>query len=297
MLTAIKKTIKPVLVLTGLTTFLWSFISGLLMGLFGFASASSSTQSNAVQAVAAVLGMCLFNSILVIWYTQRSRYSDRRLFGAVFTFIFGVMSFMTQIETVYFNKAINMPGIVISIVIFTGAVVGLTNGWFALRLRRKSIIVNQIYFDKGIHLSFKRLLVLSLIYMFFYFLFGYYIAWQFPELRQFYTGSVELLPFITHMKNQIVSDPYLIVFQILRGSLWSMIGYIALKGLQRHNKLETCILIGLILSLPLSTPLFSPNDYMPPGVRLGHFFELLIENFLFGIILSCIFQKKAKVGW
>lgn len=292
MFRVLRENLKPVLLLTGLTTFLWSFLSGLLIGIFGLASASSSDPSNAISAIVAVLGMCLLNSVLVIWYTRRSRYSDRRLFVTVFTFIFGVMSFMTQIETLYFNGSIHMPWLLILIVVFTGAVVGLANGWFALNFKKRNSSEALFHFDGALYPTLSKVILLSLVYMVFYFVFGYYIAWQFPELRQFYSGSSDRLPFIIHMKNQLFTDPYLIAFQVIRGGLWTGIGYIALKGLQRHNKLETYILIGLILSLPLSTPLFSPNDYMPPGVRFGHFFELLIENFLFGVILSYMFQRR-----
>jgi hypothetical protein len=37
-------------------------------------------------------------------------------------------------------------------------------------------------------------------------------------------------------------------------------------------------------------PLFVPNEYMPGAVRLRHFFELLIENFVFGATAVSLFQ-------
>jgi len=72
-------------------------------------------------------------------------------------------------------------------------------------------------------------------------------------------------------------------------------GYILLKGLSVKNKIENYILMGLLLSVSLATPLLVPNDFMPPDVRLGHFFELLIENFLFGVILTYILPVNRKI--
>lgn len=37
--------------------------------------------------------------------------------------------------------------------------------------------------------------IISLAYVVIYFLAGYYIAWRVPELRQYYSGSFEKLPF------------------------------------------------------------------------------------------------------
>jgi hypothetical protein len=130
--------------------------------------------------------------------------------------------------------------------------------------------------------------------MIFYFFFGYYIAWQFPLLRQFYSGSTNILPFWTHMQSQLHEDVFLIEFQIFRGFLWTFIGYMLLRGIAIKNKIEGYILMGFLLSVPLSIPLFVPNDFMPAGIRFGHFFELLIENFLFGVILTYILHVGKK---
>lgn len=68
-----------------------------------------------------------------------------------------------------------------------------------------------------------------------------------------------------------------------------------LNGLSVKNRVEKYVLMGLLLSVSLATPLFAPNEFMPSGVRFGHFFELLIENFLFGAILTGVLVKERSV--
>jgi len=294
----IKENIKSTIILTVFTTIIWSLVSGLLMGLFGFVKQSTSNPSDSLKSLLSLFLLCTLNAIMVIWYTQKSYYSGKKLFINIFILIFGILSFMTQIETLYFNTTIQMPLLMILITVFTGAIIGIFSGIFAVKLKNNT--KDQVENEYGLKLfslkkNIEKLIFLSFLYMIFYFFFGYFIAWQFPVLRQFYSGSTDILPLWTHMQNQVHQDAFLIVFQIFRGFLWTLIGYILLKGLSVKNKIERYILMGLLLSVPLATPLLVPNYFMPPGVRLGHFSELLIENFLLGVILTYILPVNKKI--
>lgn len=290
-----KDSIKFTLTLTGLMVGFWSFISGLLQGLLGFVDPATFNASTALNPLPALFLVCLLNSVIVVWYVKRTQFSGKELFLRVFIIIFGVMFFMTQIETVYFNGAIKMPWQIIFSTVASGFVVGLASSFYAVKIKRKIVSESQKALLKT-KFSFGDFImktsILSVVYMIFYFLFGYFVAWQFPVLREYYSGSTNMLSFGNHMLNQLNQDPSLIVFQIFRGALWALIGYIVLVGLSTKEKIEKYIIVGLILSVGLSTPLFVPNEYMPSGVRFGHFFELLIENFLFGVILTYVYSYK-----
>lgn len=296
--TFIKENIKSTIILTAFITLIWSVLSGFLMGIFGFVKHSTSNPSDSFKSLLALFLLCMLNAIMVIWYTKRSLYLGKKLFINILILVFGVMGFMTQIETVYFNKTIKMPLLMILITVFTCAIVGILSGIFAVKIKNKT--KKQVKNEYALNLfpikkTIRKFAFLSFLYMIFYFFFGYFIAWQFPILRQFYSGNTDVLPFWTHMQNQFHQDAFLIVFQIFRGFLWTLIGYMLLSGLSIKNKIEMYILMGLLLSVPLVTPLLVPNDFMPPGVRLGHFFELLIENFLFGVILTYILPVNKKI--
>jgi hypothetical protein len=179
----------------------------------------------------------------------------------------------------------------------TGIFVGLVASWLAVRYKKKETVAHEENIALNLQASppsklFWKFVALSVIYLVFYFFFGYYIAWQFPALREYYSGSTDILPFVVHMQGQISNDFGLILFQILRGFLWAGIAYLVTVNITKGKLWERAILVGLAVSVGLATPLFVPNEYMPNAVRLGHFFELLIENFLFGVIATFLFQPK-----
>lgn len=174
-------------------------------------------------------------------------------------------------------------------------VVGIVSSIYAVKI--KKIFKKYNSFSKETYTACTqkialKILGLSILYMVFYFFLGYFIAWQFPKLREFYSGSTNILNFGSHMINQVDEDPGLILFQVFRGALWTMVTYIIANSIGVKKNLEKYLLIGLLLSVGLCTPLFVPNEYMPVGVRIGHFFELLVENFLFGVIAAYVFRSK-----
>lgn len=286
-----KKNIKFLLGLTGINVGIWAFVSGLLMGLSGFVKPETMNVSDVIKSTVALFIICFFNSLLVLWYTKNSIYLGKKLFARVFLIVFGVMFFMTQIETIYFNYAIKMPWPILFITLFTGLLVGLVYSSAAVKLKK---IRNKkpifLYHLKKTEKIFIKFTLLSFVYTIFYFLFGYYIAWQFPLLREYYTGTSEILPFFKHIKNQLLNDSNLIFFQIFRGYLWAIMGYFIFNGINTKTALEKYILVAFSLSLNLALPLIVPNEYLPYSVRFGHFFELLTENFLFGLILTKVFE-------
>lgn len=291
-----KTNVKYIGVMTGVMLGIWSFISGLLMGLFGFVDPATFGAEQALGPLPALFLVCLLNVLIVTWFVNRSRLASFKLAMVVFVIIFGVMFFMTQIETIYFNRSIQMPWQVILITVVSGLVTGIVVARLSVRLKQQIEILEQpsiqmkSYSESLVNTVWK-FTVLSLVYAAFYFVFGYFIAWQVPELREFYSGSRDILPFFAHMQQQIATDSWLVLFQIIRGILWAAIGYSVATNLKQIKHWERIVLVGLVLSVGLATPLLVPNEYMPVVIRSGHFFELFIENFLFGVLVAILFQS------
>lgn len=272
----------------------WTLTSGLLRGLTGFSDPEALGPDKALAPLPGLFGACLLNVLLIVWFVHRSRYSGLKLAWIVFIIIFGVMFFMTQIETVYFNYAVKMPWQIIFSTMVTGVFVGLAVSWLSVRYKNK-LDAQHEYGPSGSEHNFLpgilwKFGVLSVIYLIFYFMFGYFIAWQFPALREFYTGSTNILPFLTHMQQQIIADPWLMLFQLFRGLLWAGIACAVVINIdmQKTTQWEKRILVGFALSIGIAAPLLIPNNYMPGAVRLGHFFEVLAENYLFGFIAAVL---------
>lgn len=292
----ISRNLRHIALVTGLMLGVWSFISGLLQGLLGFVDPATFDAGSALGPLPPLFLVCLLNVLLVTWIVNRTTLSGLRLGLVIFTVVFGVMFFMTQIETIYFNSAIQMPSEIILSTLATGIVVSLLVAWLSVRYQKTLEPSPAAQAASGTSLlQYQGILwktgLMAVIYVVFYFVFGYFIAWQFPSLREYYTGSREILSFPVHMQQQFLTDPWLPVFQLVRGAIWAGMGLFIGAALTRAANWERSVIVGLSLSIGLSTLLLVPNPYMPNLVRLGHFPELFLENFLFGVLLVWLFRS------
>lgn len=236
-----------------------------------------------------VLAYSFMDTIVLTLFIINSRFSRIKLIAVTSLIFFSIQYFMTQIETLYFNSAINMPIKEILKVIISGALNSIIFSTIAV------IVLGK--FKKGLSNPIKNLSlpspliylsILSIIYTVIYFIFGYFIAWQFAEIRVFYTGSNEILNVFDHLTNVIRNDTLLPLFQIFRGTLWAVIGLIIINSLAVKKNIEYLI-SSLLFSVLISSPLLFSNSYMPAAVRLGHFIELFTSMILFGAL--CVFIK------
>lgn len=298
------KIIRNTFILTGVMLAVWAFVSGIATGVFGEVTPESQTPVAMLIFFAVVLG----NILVYEWYILRSNAYGKRLTLILFLLIFGVIFFMTQIETLVFNEAIGMPVALVIALIVAGAVVAGAVSPLAVSLFQKrkpeSAAVSTVPLWAGSALELAwRLTALAFLYVVFYMLFGYFIAWQIPALREFYSGSTELIGFFQQWANTIKADPILPIFQILRGYLWAGLALLATRTMGTSRRKERLVIVGLLMSIGLSLPILLPNPYMPAAVRYGHFPELLIENFLFGVIAGLLFTRVTskdtgnKVDW
>ena len=294
-----KNALKQIGLMTSVMVGVWSFISGLTLGLMGFVDPSTFGPEEALGPLPSLILVSILNVLVIVWFIHNTKLSGMKLGMLVFIIIFGVMFFMTQIETVYFNNVIEMPWQIIFSTVLTGVGVGLVMSLLSMRYQKKLQETNppssgeESYPEKQEDLILK-FIALTFVYLVFYFILGYYVAWQFPTLREYYSGSTDIIPFIKHMQNQVNTDTGLIFFQIFRGFLWTGIGYLVAINTESKKKWERVVIVGLALSVGLATPLLVPNEYMPAAVRLGHFFEVLSQNFIFGALCALWFRPRNK---
>lgn len=236
-----------------------------------------------------VLVYSLMNTIIIALFIINSRFNRIKLIGVTSLIFFSIQYFMTQIETLYFNYVINMPIKEIVKVVISGALTSIIFSTIAV------IVLGK--FKKCLSYPVKSLSmpcpliylsILSIIYTVIYFIFGYFVAWQFEEVRLFYTGSRDILNIFNHLANVLRNDTWLPLFQIFRGFLWAGIGLIIINSLDVKSSIEYLI-SSLLFSVLVSSPLLFPNPYMPAAVRFGHFIELFTSMILFGSL--CVFVK------
>lgn len=254
------------------------------------------TSASSNNAATPLLIFCILNTVILTVYIINSKMRGLKLIGITFIIFWGIQYFMTQIETLYYNGAVKMPVLDILQVVIMGAVSIIISTLFAVlilgKLKKERTPAGEVNIVK---FSFVKLLpnmaILAVGYVFIYFLFGYFIAWQFPELREYYSGSTAILNIFQHMANQFQSDPMLPLFQLFRGFLWSGLALTIITSLNTKG-LKTYIITGILFSVLITTPLIFPNPYMPAQVRLGHSFELFTSMFAFGILSVIVLKRK-----
>jgi hypothetical protein len=200
---------------------------------------------------------------------------------------------MTQIETLFFGGAFTgITKLDIILIMFAGLFPLL--GAIALLVK---FFQNKNAMCETVKINVKnitmKLGIIGIIYLCVYMVFGYFVAWQFEELRLFYTGSTEKLSFLGQMANNIKTNPIIIPFQIIRGILFGL-AIIPVKNMVNKNKTAFIISVCLIY-LCTAVVLIIPNALFPDMVRIAHLIEMSSSMLLFGIIVGyMLFENNTR---
>ena len=265
----------------------------------------SSPEPTMTPEEASAAGIALFlvsaiNALVLAYPILHSRWHGLKLIGAVFLVQFGVETFLTQIESLYFNRTLQItPSEMIGLVL-SGAIRALIFAplavWFLGRMKGTARPEEKIPV-LPVSAWIWHFAGLTILYPIIYFLFGYYVAWQWEETRLFYSGTRDILPLITHFREGFASDPYFIPFQLMRGALWTALALL-IVNMMNAKRWESALAVALIFAGLLSSGIgLFPNPYMPTIVRQSHFYELLSSMLLFGGVAGwMLYRKKQQSG-
>ena len=240
-----------------------------------------------------ILLFLLINSMwvcfVIYFITKHSSLTGLKLYFNILFVVFFLQSFMTQIETLFFIDAFPML-LVVDVILFMLrdlisllAVIPLMIKYF----QNSNVTVEKVEINI-ISISIK-LGIIGVIYTFVYMIFGYFVAWQFTELRMFYSGSAEKLSFFGQLINNIKTNPIIYPFQILRGILF---GFFTIPLTYMINR-KTIFMISICLTyLCTAIVLIIPNVLFPEMVRYGHLVEMASSMLVFGIIVGNIMWGK-----
>lgn len=288
-----KAIIKGVFIWLGLSTLMmFLFIIGILIGNAIFPSSLTEASTDNSNGEILLLLTSALNAAVIMYFIHNSIIKGWKLVGILFLITFGIQYFMSQIETVWFNDSLNLPMNGILAIVTGGAIMSL---FFALAATwltgsfkdKKEYGGGTLKVELAPMLNWVALLAV-IIWPSVYFMAGYLIAWQFTEVRLFYSGTTEMASFFSIMKENVISGLY--YFQIFRGVLWVLIAYLVLVS-TKGTLLRKGLILGLLLSLLGSSQLLLPNPIMPYMVRMGHLVETATSSFLWGFILAWSFEK------
>jgi hypothetical protein len=243
---------------------------------------------------AMLLGSILVAAVhtgLVIILILRSSWSGWPLMLAVGAAFYGVTTFLSVIEVVYFGPAMGVP---------SQALPGLFLG--SLPLALVWVPLTAILLGRGRRKAEDRearqparlkmpagqwawkLALIAPAYLAIYFAFGLVVAWQNPELRAMYGNGT----------NAQVFNLWLIPFQVLRALLWVCFALPVIR-MTRGRTWQVALVVALLYSLAPAIGLATPNPYMPvASARWSHFWELLSSNFLFGWLVTTVILWRPK---
>src|SRR5271157_5064221 len=147
---------------------------------------------------AAMLFNGVVNATILVWAARRSSFKGLAMWMQLLVLSFGAQTFATQIETGYFLPAfpllhgnfqiylLVLHGLVTSL-LFSLLVVLLVGG-FSRRPRPET------NFNVPANHAVNAGAWLPVVYIILYMVFGYYVAWQSPAVRFFYSGTSALPP-------------------------------------------------------------------------------------------------------
>jgi hypothetical protein len=245
-----------------------------------------------------MLAACSINTAVLLYLILRSRWQGIQLMLTIALEVFVVQYFLGQMEAIFFNDSVNMSLRTVYSQMVGGIFFALLFALAAVFIAGKSKKTENVSGLPNTRLRMPKsefvlkLFFLSLvIYPLIYFLFGYFVAWQFPQIRQFYTGSTVILPFVEHFRTTFTANPTLPLWQMARGILWVLVALPVIR-MMKGRALEAAVAVGLLFSLIMNSAHLVPNPYMPPAIRLGHFIETASSNFIWGMLIVCFMHRK-----
>jgi hypothetical protein len=141
----------------------------------------------------------------------------------------------------------------------------------------------------------QRLALAAASYVILYWLAGYFIAWQNPELRAFYTGKQEIMPFWQHTITSIRNEPWFLPMQALRGMIWTACALPIIYG-SKSKTWGTAALVGLFFSVPQNLGHIFENPLIPFAcIRMSHMIETASSTFIFGLVVVWLIHAKEKL--
>jgi len=138
-----------------------------------------------------------------------------------------------------------------------------------------------------------RIALLVIAFVFLYMFFGYYVAWQNPELRKYY-GGPDWPTFLAALKGNWQDLPWIYPLASFRALLYIAFVYPLIRML-RAARWESALASALFLAC-WTAGLLLPNPLMPASVARSHFWETLGFSLVFGTLLGWLLSTPPSTG-
>ncbi|MCA6079213.1 hypothetical protein [Fulvivirga sedimenti] len=274
------KTSLKILAIT--PVYLVILIIGTMIGMALFPNETMSQSSEGGFDIMLLL-VAFLNGTILFYYVMKSNTSGWPLILRTALLSFILQYFITQVESLWFIGALQMSRETVYALLTGGIISSILFAIIAVWMGGKKSGVPE-YSNIGSAPQLIRIALLTVIvWPSLYFLAGYYIAWQSPDIRLYYSGSTEMLSFWEMMKMNLAEGLY--SFQIFRGIVWAAVAWYAFSVI-KGTRWQNAILLGLLFSILGHSQLLLQNSIMPETVRMVHLLETVVSTFAWGMILS-----------
>ena len=241
--------------------------------------------------MALVFGIMLLQTIALAYPTLRSKWHGWKLVAGLFVLYFGSTTFVSQLESLVYLGGKMPDGMVVGLMLMGIFAASLFSPIAVLVLGRwKAASAGPIGHREPAtpgEWTWKIALA-AFVFLALYYLFGYYVAWQIPVLRDYYGGS-DPGSFVAQMQSVAEGTPWMIPYQYLRSLI--MVGLaVVLIRMMKGAWWEVGLAASLLFAVPI-VYLLLPNPMMPEAVRIGHLIETLPYQFLFGWFAAWLFCR------
>lgn len=256
-------------------------------GLVSAGAAPVPPQDGPISIVGALLIATTTCAAVLAGLAAQARIRGLRLALFLFATLFGVQTFMMQIETAYFNASVGMPWDTLARFIAASAISAAFAAGVAAVVFRPARGEAAPGHDGLVW----RIPAVAATYVFAYFAAGAGIAGQSAQLRAYYYPGGEDLSLAAWFVMGVTDGP-LIAFQLLRGALWALLALLIVRNL-KGTLATRATMIALAFSMFTAPQLLFPNPYMPWAVRLPHLLEVGISNAIFGALAAVLLSPRS----
>jgi len=235
----------------------------------------------------------LIQSVVVTYLVLESKWSGWKITGALFLLVLNVWA-QAGIEGMPYLRG-HVPPNFLAQALLTGLVSATLFAPFAVWTLGGFRRATRVGPGESAHRSAAgwagALAATTVAFVVLYYLCGYYIAWQNPALRQFYSGTTAIRSFWGQMAWTWSSTPWMFPLQAGRGLLFVALTLPAVRML-RGGTLRVAIGTALMYAVwDGSAGLIIPNPIFSPTIAHTHLVELAVWGLLFGAFVGRIMGR------
>jgi len=258
------------IVMLGLRVVVLTFILFLCYSIASVAVGLMNSAQTADQmgTMVTLLVVCALQTVVLTYPIVRSRWTGWKPILAIFFVFYGVMTFLSQIETVVFlNYFVDIvPAEMIPKLFMQGAITAALFSPLAVLIhgRMKGAGESQEP-NRRVVMPWRewvwKLVLIGVVYVFIYIAFGAFVAIPLASktFQEYYAG--------------LQLPVWILPFQMVRAMIWTALALPVIR-MMKGDWWEAGLAVALLFSVLMGSLLLLPNPYMPDAVRLAHFVEV-----------------------